>query len=90
MKLVFGVIRDMLRRFAVLTISILVSGVASSAPVSGKVEVLEKGNAKRAVVRDVLVYLEGVRAEIPASVGRGRFPSALARKRSSPMSKSCR
>jgi plastocyanin len=58
----------MLRRLAFLTISILVSGIAASAPVSGKVEVLEKGSLKRSVVRDVLVYLEGVRAEIPASV----------------------
>ena len=58
----------MLQRFAVLTISILVSGVAASAPVSGKVEVLEKGSVKRPVVRDVLVFLEGVRAEIPASL----------------------
>ena len=60
--------QDMLRRFAVLTTSILVSTVAASAPISGKVEVLEKGNVTRAVVRDVLVYLEGVRAEIPSSV----------------------
>ncbi len=56
----------MLSRFAVLTTSILFYSVASAAPVSGKVEVLEKGNLKRAVVRDVLVYLEGVRAEIPS------------------------
>ena len=68
MKLVSRVIRAMLHRLAVLTTSILVSGVAASAPISGKVEVLEKGNVKRAVVRDVLVYLEGVRAEIPASM----------------------
>jgi len=68
MKLVCLVIRAMLRRFAVLTTSILISGAAVSEPVSGKVEVLEKGSAKRAVVRDVLVYLEGLRAEIPASI----------------------
>jgi plastocyanin len=67
---VFRVVRVMLRRCAVLTISILVSGVAASAPVSGKVEMLEKGKVKRAVVRDVLVYLEGVRAEFPASLRR--------------------
>src|SRR3990172_1962026 len=54
-------------RFAVLSISIFVSGIASSAPVSGKVAIREKENAKRAVIKDVLVYLEGVRAEFPAS-----------------------
>jgi plastocyanin len=58
----------MRHRFALLTSSILVSGAAFSAPVSGKVEILEKGSVKRAFVRDVLVFLEGVRAEIPASV----------------------
>ncbi len=60
----------MLHRIAVLTISILVSASVSavSAPVSGKVELLEKGNAKRPVVREVLVFLEGVRAEIPAAL----------------------
>jgi plastocyanin len=66
----------MLRRFAVLTTSILVSGVASSAPISGKVEVLEKASVKRAVVRDVLVYLEGIRAEIPSSVRERRVTIA--------------
>ncbi len=55
-------------RFAVLAIGILVPGMVSSAPVSGKVTILEKGNVKRAVIKDVLVYLEGVRAEFPPSV----------------------
>ncbi|MGH9321261.1 MAG: hypothetical protein ACRD21_16280 [Vicinamibacteria bacterium] len=50
--------------FAVL----LFAGAASAAPVSGKVEILEKGNVKRAVVRNVLVYLEGIKTEIPASI----------------------
>jgi plastocyanin len=76
MNLVLQVMRAMLFRTAVLTTSILVSGVGSSSPVSGKVEVLEKGSAKRAVVRDVLVYLEGVRAEIPASIRERRVTIA--------------
>jgi plastocyanin len=65
-----------MRRLAFLTISILVSASSGASPVSGKVEVLEKGNVKRAVVRDVLVYLEGVRAEIPASMRERRVSVA--------------
>ena len=68
-----------MRQLAFLTISILVSAPVPSlqaAPVSGRVEVLEKGNVKRAVVRDVLVYLEGVRADIPASVRERRVSIA--------------
>jgi plastocyanin len=72
MKHVLRLVLCMMRPIAVLTISILVSGAAASAPITGKVEVLEKGNVKRAVVRDVLVYLEGVRAEIPAAVRERR------------------
>ncbi len=72
MKNVLRPVFGMMRPFAVLTISILVSGAASAASISGKVEVLEKGNVKRAVVRDVLVYLEGLRAEIPAPVRERR------------------
>jgi plastocyanin len=74
-----------MRRLAFLTTWILVSASGLSlkafpafqaAPVSGKVEVLEKGNVKRAVVRDVLIFLEGVRAEIPASVRERRVSVA--------------
>ncbi len=71
MKRVSRVVLAMMHRIATLTTSILVSGAAAAAPISGKVVVLEKGNVKRAVVRDVLVYIEGVRAPIPAAV-RGR------------------
>ena len=68
-----------MRQLAFLTISILVSASGLSlqaAPVSGKVEVVEKGGAKRAVVREVLVYLEGVRTDIPASVRERRVSVA--------------
>jgi plastocyanin len=68
-----------MRQLAFLTISILVSASGRSlqaAPVSGKVEVVEKGGAKRAVVREVLVYLEGVRADMPASVKERRVSVA--------------
>jgi plastocyanin len=68
-----------MRQLAFLTILILVSAPVPSlqaAPVSGRVEVLEKGNVKRPVVRDVLVYLEGVRADIPASVRERRVSIA--------------
>jgi plastocyanin len=58
----------MLRRLAILSTAVFTASSGASAPVSGKVEIREKGGAKRAVVRDVLVYVDGVRAEFPASV----------------------
>ncbi|HJS73459.1 MAG TPA: hypothetical protein VJ921_04170 [Vicinamibacteria bacterium] len=71
-----------MRQLAFLTISLLVSAsglflqALQAAPVSGRVEVLEKGSVKRAVVREVLVYLEGVRADMPASVRERRVSVA--------------
>lgn len=41
---------------------------------------LEKGGARRAVVRDVLVYLEGSRAEIPAPIRERRAQIASRQK----------
>lgn len=41
---------------------------AAAGPVSGRVEILEKGGTKRPVVTEVLVYLEGAKGEIPASM----------------------
>jgi plastocyanin len=51
-----------------LAVALLVAGTAAGGPVSGKVRLLDKGNAPRTAIQDVLVFIEGVRAEIPESV----------------------
>jgi plastocyanin len=48
-----------------LAAALLLARPLDASSVSGKVSILEKGNAKRAVVTEVLVYLEGALAEIP-------------------------
>jgi plastocyanin len=58
---------------AILRAIIVASLLARSAwagPISGKVAVVDKGGAKRAVVSDVLVYVEGVKGVVPASAER--------------------
>ena len=48
-----------------LAVSMFVAASTEAASVSGKVEVLEKGKARGGAVKEVLVYLDGMKAEIP-------------------------
>jgi plastocyanin len=67
-ELEFLLLLAMSQRVAVLILSMVSAVAADSAPVSGRVEIREKGNVKRAVVREVLVYLSGARAELPEAL----------------------
>lgn len=55
----------MMRGVGLAASALLLARSLDASSVSGKVAIVEKGNAKRAVVTDVLIYLEGVLAEIP-------------------------
>lgn len=46
---------------------------ADGAQISGIVEILDKGDVKRNVIRDVIVYVEELQAPILASAGAQRF-----------------
>jgi plastocyanin len=53
--------------------ALLICGVcgiaaADGGPVSGTVEIVDAGGAKRTTVREVLVYLDGVETPVPASL----------------------
>lgn len=49
--------------------------VRDGGPVSGKVTVIEKEGATRALVRDLLVYIDGVEAPVAAPAGNVRKPT---------------
>jgi plastocyanin len=51
-----------------LLASVLLSAAVEASSISGKVEVLEKGNVKRAAVKGVLVYIDGVKADVPSGL----------------------
>jgi plastocyanin len=58
-----------MKRLLVTSIVVTLSATpAVSGPLSGKVEILEKGGTKRPAVSGVLVYLEGAKGEIPAAM----------------------
>lgn len=61
--------------------SLLLASSAAAGPVSGKVQVLEAGGEVRRVVRDLLVYIEGVEAPIPVAK-RPRGPTLASRDKS--------
>jgi plastocyanin len=56
------------RDIALILATMLLSAAGEASSLSGRVEVLDKGNVKRAVAKDVLVYLEGVKATIPSGL----------------------
>jgi plastocyanin len=53
------------RKIFLMFVGVVFANAIEASSISGKVEVVEKGNAKRDVVKDVLVSLEGVPASIP-------------------------
>lgn len=60
--------RTVKRKIALISAAMLLAAAAHASSISGRVEMIDKGNVKRALVKDVLVYLEGVKTTIPSSV----------------------
>lgn len=63
----------MWRATAALALGLVFSPAQGSAHISGNVELIEKGDTKEKIIRDVIIYVDGVKAGFPEEMRRKRY-----------------